>query len=269
MKKRVWIYVAIGFLGIAIGVLAIVLRSEQAARPIPPEPTSPKPQQAPKVSLPGASPIEAIHEDYNQPSSLWVVVNKQFALADEQYRPSDLELVTTLPTRPEKTSDEQSLRQVALPALDQLVGAANAAGHNLLLGSGFRGYDLQAQYFNNYAAHAGEAAASQFSARPGQSEHQTGLAVDFGLVSGECYLETCFGDLPAGQWLAQHAHTYGFILRYPADKTEITGYQYEPWHFRYVGVSLATALYTSGLTLDQAQPYLKTALEQLRLQQLI
>ena len=72
----------------------------------------------------------------------------------------------------------------------------------------------------------------------------------------KCYLEECFGDTPAGKWLATHAHVYGFILRYPKDKNGITDFIYEPWHFRFVGKNLATALYESGLTLDEAWPYM-------------
>jgi D-alanyl-D-alanine carboxypeptidase len=118
--------------------------------------------------------------------------------------------------------------------------------------------------FSSLAASVGETVANQSIARPGQSEHQTGLAVDISTVSRNCYLQECFADTSDGQWLANNSYKYGFILRFPEDKVAITGYQYEPWHFRYVGVDLATALYESGLTLDEAWPYLEKALTTLK-----
>lgn len=274
MKRRVIVVSTFAILGLVTAIAVAVFLGQSASGPSITEqsheqntPTnSPKPIE---ISLPGSKPIPALHEDYNQPSSLWVVVNKQFALADDHFRPDDLENITAIATRPDKSLGERSLRTVIMPSFKNMVEAAQSAGHELILGSGFRDYDLQSFYFNNYAKHSGEEAASKFSARPGQSEHQTGLAFDLGITSGECYLETCFGDLPAGLWLAENAYKYGFILRYPADKTEITGYQYEPWHFRYVGNNLALALHESGLTLDEARPYLQTALQQLIDQKII
>ena len=102
--------------------------------------------------------------------------------------------------------------------------------------------------------------ASQFSSRPGHSEHQSGLAADFIGAGGKCWVEECFERTAAGHWLAQHAHEYGFILHYPKGKESVTGFQYEPWHFRYVGKELAGALQQSGLTLEEAQPYIEQAL---------
>jgi len=145
-----------------------------------------------------------------------------------------------------------------------MLDTASQAGHELYVASGYRSHQLQTVYYSNYVRVSGEAEANKFSARPGQSEHQTGLAFDLASTSNSCYLETCFGDSEAGKWLATHAHEYGFTLRYPADKTDITGYQYEPWHFRYVGKDLAGALHQSGLTLDEAAPYLDRLRDTLR-----
>jgi D-alanyl-D-alanine carboxypeptidase len=133
-----------------------------------------------------------------------------------------------------------------------------------MIGSGYRPASLQKIYFDSYASSAGIEAANQYVAYPGQSEHQTGLAVDITTVSRNCYLTECFADTSDGQWLANNSYKYGFTLRYPKGKESITGYQYEPWHFRYVGIDLATALYESELTLDEAWQYLQEANDTLR-----
>jgi LAS superfamily LD-carboxypeptidase LdcB len=215
------------------------------------------------VHLPGATPLKPLAEDYSDPASLWLVVSKQHPLANAGYVPANLAL-PSVKTRTDKSTAEQSLRRDIEPDIVALFTAANAAGHDILLASGYRSYEQQQIYFSNYSRLYGEESANKFSARPGQSEHQTGLSLDISLSSRQCYLEVCFGDTEAGKWLAAHAHEYGFILRYPADKTAITEYQYEPWHFRYVGRDLARALHESGLTLDEAYPYLQKALAELK-----
>jgi zinc D-Ala-D-Ala carboxypeptidase len=86
------------------------------------------------------------------------------------------------------------------------------------------------------------------TAPPGRSEHQTGLAIDIGSESGYCSLAECFADTPEGQWLAANAWRFGFLLRYPADKIDITGYTFEPWHYRYIGVDLSTEMHERGVT---------------------
>lgn len=207
------------------------------------------------IQLPGAPPMRRLDGDYTRPDSLWVVVSKDYPLSDPQYTPPDLELAA-VPTRQDKSNEERSVRVLMQQSLSDLFGGAKAQGHDLIVASGFRSYELQQTYFSGYSRTYGEEAAQKFSARPGQSEHQTGLAVDISLASRQCYLETCFGETAAGKWLAANAAAYGFVVRYPADKTEVTKYQYEPWHFRYVGKELAEALQRSGLTLDEARQYL-------------
>ena len=218
-----------------------------------------------QVKLPGAKPIDALAEDYIQPTSTWVVVSKDYPLSDQKYYPSDL-VLTELPARSDKSIPEKSVRKVIEPALVAMFTDAKAAGNDIMIASAFRSYDLQQTYFTSYSKSYGEEAANKFSARPGQSEHQTGLALDIAYQNRDCYLDICFGQKQAGQWLAANAYKYGFILRYPSDKTEITKYQYEPWHFRYVGKPLAEALRESGLTLDEARPYLQSALTELKAQ---
>ena len=98
--------------------------------------------------------------------------------------------------------------------------------------------------YNQYVARDGVEAANRYSAQPGYSEHQTGLAFDIGSIDNN------YGNTPAGQWLAENAHAFGFIIRYPQGKESVTGYMYEPWHVRYLGNAVAQQVYTSGLTLD-------------------
>ena len=133
----------------------------------------------------------------------------------------------------------------ARAALTKLQQAATNAGHNIPLLSGFRSYSRQQTLYNNYVARDGQALADTYSARPGHSEHQSGLAFDIGK------LDNNYGETAAGKWLAQNAHNYGFIIRYLKGKESITGFQYEPWHVRYVGVEHATNIYNQGITLEE------------------
>lgn len=265
MKKRVLVIVSFVVL-IGTGALVWSARSATPERSETKSAASSEKavqqEQIVTISLPGAETIEARMENYNDPSSLWVVVSKDHVLTNQQYRPSDLTLMSEV-SRTDKSNDERSIRAVAVPDFNSMIADAKKAGYDLIIGSGFRSYDLQAYYYNHYAAVSGEEQANKYSAKPGQSEHQTGLAFDITLRSLQCYLDTCFGDTAAGKWIAENAASYGFIIRYPADKTEITKYQYEPWHIRYVGKPLAGALKHSGLTLDEAYPYLQKARTQL------
>ncbi|MDG3044442.1 M15 family metallopeptidase [Bacillus sp. B6(2022)] len=101
--------------------------------------------------------------------------------------------------------------------------------------STFRSYDRQRVLYNNYVASHGKKQADRFSARPGYSEHQTGLAFDIGGVNSKHWAEDSFANTKEAKWLAKHAHEFGFIIRYPKGKEKVTGYQYEPWHLRYLG----------------------------------
>ena len=133
-------------------------------------------------------------------------------------------------------------------AYQQMKQAAAAEGLRLIERTSYRSFMQQTIIYNNYVKEHGQEAADRFSARPGYSEHHTGLAIDLNS------LETAFGETPEGIWLANHCAEYGFILRYPKDSEEITGYIYEPWHVRYVGVELAQKLYLGDgdfLTLEE------------------
>lgn len=137
------------------------------------------------------------------------------------------------------------INPTAYNAYIALKNAASAAGFSMPLISGYRSYQTQTNLYNNYVAQYGESIANTFSAKPGHSEHQTGLAFDVGSIDNN------YGNTPAGTWLAQNAHKYGFIIRYPKGKEWITGYQYEPWHIRYLGTSVATDIYNKGVCLEE------------------
>lgn len=171
----------------------------------------------------------------SDPDSLWVVVNKQRPLNPKTYAPSDLTSV----------GNGQTMRAQAADKLLQLFAGAKTVGYTLVAESGYRSYSYQAQVYASEVAGFGQAKADSESARPGYSEHQTGWAVDIGAPG--CY-EDCFGTKPASQWLLANAYRYGFILRYPADKADITGYRNEPWHFRYVGIALASEMHKEHVT---------------------
>ena len=176
----------------------------------------------------------------NDPTSIWVVSNKQRSLNPKTYAPSDLVTV----------SGGQQLRKETAAALAQMIEAAKAENLYISSLSGYRSYNTQTSVYNNEVATNGQAVADTQSARPGHSEHQTGLAIDVG--GGGCGIEDCFGNTAEGKWVATNAYKYGFIIRYTANKQAVTGFRAEPWHIRYVGVDLATEMQKQGVqTLEE------------------
>lgn len=193
------------------------------------------------------TPVPLDHDTYD---SLYVITNKNHPLADD-YEPSDLVTPNVLATR-----DGLELRQEAATALEEMFAGAESDGLTLRLGSGYRSYSTQERLFNNYVARDGEEAANRYSARPGQSEHQTGWAVDISDGSMNNWLKNSFKNTPEGIWLSENSYKYGFVLRYTEEKEDITGYIYEPWHFRYIGLDEAQKVFDSGLTLEEFYNYL-------------
>lgn len=182
----------------------------------------------------------------DDPNSLWVISNKHRPLNPVDFAPTDLSMPVGVPNE-----FTQPLREAAARAVETMYTDAVAQGVNFGIISAYRDYGTQVSLYSRYVARDGQEAADTYSARPGHSEHQTGLAVDFD-DGGACYLNACFESTAAGQWLAANAADYGFVLRYPNGQDAITGFTYEPWHFRYVGVGAAQALRDSGtLTLEQ------------------
>ncbi|HRN97322.1 MAG TPA: M15 family metallopeptidase [Candidatus Saccharibacteria bacterium] len=170
--------------------------------------------------------------------SLWVIVNKSHRLNPINYVPASLSNVH---------GGTVNTRMVA--DLDYMFAAAVRDGIYLTIASSYRSYGYQVGLYNNYSATYGQAMTDTFSARPGYSEHQTGLAIDFGSVNApQCNIDECYAETTAGEWLANHGLDYGFLLRYPSDKQQITGYKFEPWHYRYIGHYLADEMKKQKIT---------------------
>lgn len=191
---------------------------------------------------------EAVPLDTN-PTSITVLVNRSYLLP-ATYVPSDLsEPAIAFSFR--YTSEKRKLRKEAADALEKLFEAA-AKDNVILYGvSGYRSYTRQKQIYENNVRSRGVTATDSVSAKPGSSEHQSGLSIDVSAKSVGCRLDQALGNTAEGKWLAKNAHTFGYIIRYPKGKEAITGYSYEPWHIRYVGKQVATYLYKNNLTLEE------------------
>ena len=179
-----------------------------------------------------------------------VLVNKNYAL-DSSYAPSDLVLPNVLALGHEQNKTIY-LREEASQHLEQLFSPAEQeAGLIFLARSGYRSYETQVSLYQRYVDQNGQEAADRFSARAGHSEHQTGLAIDVTADSVNGQLTTEFGKTAEGIWLKDNAHRFGYIIRYLEGRESETGYQYEPWHIRYVGVEAATEIYQNNWILEQ------------------
>jgi len=190
-------------------------------------------------------PVQALADGTVYESDM-ILVNKVWGLP-EDYVPSDLTMAN-VPFVNGVAETKKQMRADAALALEKMFSAALEEGVELLGVSGYRSYYTQRDIYNRRLQEMGEAHVSRYNAMPGYSEHQTGLAMDLG-TPGCVDLSTRFADTPAYAWLKQHAHKYGFIIRYTEDGEEETGYAFEPWHVRYLGEE-ATAVYQSGLTLE-------------------
>lgn len=199
------------------------------------------------------SSFAAFHTDGS-----WILVSKDHPLR-AGFQPSNL-IDTTVPHGDSATPMKVDARLVE--PLARLFADAEAAGHPLMLSSAYRSITDQQALYDDFAATRGQANADRYVADPGTSEHHTGLAIDFSDRSDACASDSnrCNLSFSTALWLSEHAHTYGFILRYPEGKQPLTGIAYEPWHYRYVGPVLAPAIYTSGLTLDEALAQMRPAL---------
>ena len=176
-----------------------------------------------------------------------ILVNKYNNLS-EDYVPDDLVSVDWK-YRLGSQSDKKQIRKDVYDAYLEMWNAAQEDGIYLLVLSGFRTYQNQVDTYNGYKNEKGEAYADSIAARPGFSEHQTGLSLD--IYSKECTTQSQFKDSKSFEWLKNNSYKYGFIIRYPEGKDKITGYGAESWHYRYLGKDLATKVYESGLTYDE------------------
>jgi len=196
--------------------------------------------------------IDLNNKDYDNislvtdPLFLDVLVNKNNQL-QASFAPFDLVLIDS-----KYSHNGKMLRKEAALAFEKLSSEAQNLGYRIVAVSAYRDYDYQKNLFNYYVSEKGLDYALECSARPGFSEHQTGLAVD---VEGTNRDYDHFDEADEFEWMKNNAHKYGFILRYPKGKEKITKFKYEPWHYRYVGESIATYIYENNLTLEE---YLKS-----------
>lgn len=181
--------------------------------------------------------------------SILVLVNKQRNLPAD-YEPEDL-VKPNVPFPFSGDEPRMKMRAEAAIALEELFAEAKNLSLDLFATSGYRSYDKQKSIFNSNVSKVGEEEANRYSARPGQSEHQTGLAMDVTSPKMGYGLSESFGRTTEGIWLRENAHNFGYIIRYPQGKEHITGYSYEPWHIRYVGIEVASYVYEHGLTLEE------------------
>nr|WP_314191499.1 M15 family metallopeptidase [uncultured Arthrobacter sp.] len=183
------------------------------------------------------------------PASPWVIVNKHRPLKPANYVPADL-------VQPRValavTGEAAQLNRTTAAAAERMFAAAAADGVTMTLASGYRSYATQTVTYNGWVSSQGRAAADTASARPGYSEHQTGWSFDIGDGGGACSFQPCFAEQPAAVWAKANAHRFGFVVRYPWMQHTITGYFYESWHLRYIGVEAATDMRKRGIaTLEQ------------------
>lgn len=180
--------------------------------------------------------------DINQGYSM--LVNK-YHLLDKNYMPDDLVDVSN-----QHCYGKQKLKKEVYQNFISMFNAAKEEELTIIINSSYRTYDYQKTLWNQYANKNGEEWANKYAAQAGSSEHQTGMAIDV-----TTYGAKDFEDTHAFKWMQQNAYKYGFILRYPEDKIDITGYAYESWHYRYVGKDLAKKVYESNLTFDEYYEY--------------
>ena len=189
--------------------------------------------------------IKAEDSNGNLSNSEFTIIVEEKEVAVEEVKPTYINSILLVNKSYHLPSSFGGPDSTANKALEELQQAAKLEGYDLPLLSGYRSYEYQKQLFQNYASKYGVEKANTFSARAGQSEHQTGLAFDVGSIDDE------YGETESGKWLAENCKNHGFIIRYPEEKQHITGYKYEPWHIRYVGKEKAIEITNSGLTLEE------------------
>lgn len=236
-KGNVLVFLLILLIFIVMGMFAFLMRMSE-------EPTS-EPVQVEPVT-------EATEPEYyfdpNDPNL--VLVNKE-EVVDEDYAPEELVYIDESMRASDRAPQYQRMQPEAAAAFEELVNDAAADGMTIKVTTAYRPYSYQADLYYYYLAVKGEEWTQQYSAPPGTSEHQTGLAADVSCESINYELDVSFGETAEGKWLAQHAHEYGYILRYQEDMEDITGYSYEPWHIRYVGKEAAEVITEKGITLEE------------------
>lgn len=197
------------------------------------------------------TPLIKINTD---PTSYTVLVNKEYPMP-EDYVPEDLTIPDVLYSY-SGIYEKSYMRSIAARAIEEMFAEAKKKKKfELKVVSAYRSYARQKAIYENNINTRGEEKTKMVSAKPGCSEHQTGLAIDVSSDTVDCTIEESFASCPEGKWLAKNCQKFGFIIRYPKGKSDVTGYSYEPWHLRYVGVNLAKYIYKKNLTLEE---YYKT-----------
>lgn len=235
--------------GVALALAAGCSLSDDAA-PGPTRtisaPEQPPVSAAASAVAPSRAPSVEAGYDITTASSLTVVVTKRRPLDPLDYEPTNLVSLGAIPG-----GAGAELRAEAADALARMYADAADAGAGFRVSSGYRSYAEQRAQYGQYVAQYGRAYADRISARPGHSEHQTGLTVDLHVTEDDRG-SAVFAQTAAGRWIAEHAHEYGFVESYPQGKESVTGYRWEPWHLRYVGVDVAAAMRDSGeITLQE------------------
>ncbi|TMU86869.1 D-alanyl-D-alanine carboxypeptidase family protein [Bacillus sp. BHET2] len=183
------------------------------------------------------------------PANLLALVNKEYAL--DEYKPADLVRPNVPFVFGNQELEKANLRKEAAEQLEKMFSEAKEQGVYLTAISGYRSYDYQKMLLEREIAQFGKEKAVMAVAPPGQSEHQSGLAMDISSKNNNFQVNIEFAQTKEGKWLAEHSYKYGFILRYPEDKVSITQYQYEPWHFRYVGIEAAKVIHENDWSLEE------------------
>lgn len=212
--------------------------TKEPEKDISPAKPSPKKEEKPKVTAkPPTSPNKSGYIEGQKLPDKPTIVNG-ILIANKKY--------------PLPSTYAPGESKAAREAFNEMAAEATLSGLNLTAFSTYRSYEYQASLYDRYVKKDGVENADRYSARPGYSEHQTGLAFDIGEVNYEKYWASFkFGETEAGKWVAANAYRYGFILRYPEGKEHITGYRHESWHFRYVGKDVAEEIFKRNITLEE------------------
>lgn len=241
----------IGRIGLVLAISLIILLSAviinkfQILGADPPNGTG----TVPAVVKPPIKSEEKTIKDLIYNKEMLILVNKQNELPAD-YEPKDLTKINAF--APGRDESARYMRKEAADQLNLMLADAKASGNEVLITTAYRAYWLQKAIFDGNVAKKGSVAeANKTSAKPGQSEHQTGLAADLTTPGLKYAISSSFGETAEGQWITKNAPKYGFILRYLEGQEDVTGYSFEPWHFRYVGKDAANYIFEHGLTLEE------------------
>ncbi len=199
-------------------------------------------------NTPSRSEADQAQLDQDIADGYLILVNKSNFLP-ENYIPEDLEGLKYYAA--DRSADARFLRKTAADHFHEMCEAASAEGIDIVSTTAYRSYAFQKDLYEYYVSTKGQEEADKVSAKPGSSEHQTGLCADLSTSEIDYVNGSAFGDTAAGRWVAEHCHEYGFIVRYPDGLEGITGYTYEPWHVRYVGTVAAGEIHNENITLEE------------------